>query len=528
MALLFALRGTSTTPRYAAGYKTKTNWLAGSTVGSPPAVVGGFSDPSVFGGSAIDVTHIGDTHTLVFSAIKNWVRDTRTFRIILRLVPNFATGLPPFIMRPLRISNFSNPMLGRGGIDLEFQENGKLFMVGVSAYDGGPAIFGATYDPVFTFEQNKGRDIEISSDGARLYISQEGVEMVNVALTNTGTYNLLNDVLAGNIWLGCYPNNFYINELLIFDDYQNHVHAARTDFYACADYEGANPTPPAANVIKQSVTVLGVEGTYRGAGFWETAGAEVLRSGVSRLQDGATITGSYKGAGFWDTVPSAKVESAYNYLADGVTLTGALVAGTDPETTDVRAGVSWINGLGVTVTGSLNVPQEYTGPSSLVNFAQIKENLRFIFNEANTTTADFDLSSGIGTKRVKKIVSKHPGRLPMQPAEYPYVAVYVDSKDIDLTTIAGSQKNGKRSHKLAFKVVGGVWNAKIPDKKLDAADDACEKLMENIEEVLRRNPTLAGVCLWQVPSGVTYHNKAMDEEANLRIGILSLEIMVMT
>lgn len=163
----------------------------------------------------------------------------------------------------------------------------------------------------------------------------------------------------------------------------------------------------------------------------------------------------------------------------------------------------------------------------MVDFAGLKSAMKSIFNAANTTTgAAYDLSTGL-VPRVKKVLSIHPQRLPIQVSFYPYVSLFVDSKDIEAASIAINQKNAKRSHVIHVKVVGAVRNSKVTDKTADMADDECEKLMENIEEILRRNPTLNGQCLWQMPDTCTYHNKAIDEESALRVGILNLNVKLL-
>lgn len=163
----------------------------------------------------------------------------------------------------------------------------------------------------------------------------------------------------------------------------------------------------------------------------------------------------------------------------------------------------------------------------MVDYALIKTNLRSLFNDANTTTASYDLSTGMD-KRVVKILSVHPLRIPVQVSYYPYVSVFIESKSIKQATIARTQSNAKRDCVVTLKIAGGYWNAKISDKTQDAADNGCELLMENIEEVLRSDPTLNNACLWQIPNMVTFHNQSMDEESSLRIGILSVDLKLLS
>lgn len=468
MALRFALRGTSLVPRYALGGKKRAHFVAPALAGSPP-VVANLAHGSVFGGQALDFRHLGDTRNEVYRLGESWIHGSNVFSIITRIVPDW-TGVPPNQWRMLRIgATYTGASDAAGGIYMEITDTGKLFCYGRYNIEAGGNIFNFTTPNPLNFTTGVATDIMVTSDGVNFYVSQDGVQIHSGALADaTKTFD---NIVASLMQLGPYPCDMYFNEILIWDTCEAHVYAARTGFFAANDFDGTLNVDPG----------------------------------------------------------QAFVQLNRGYTIDGLSKTGALIVGTPPDVADVRFGTNFIDNTGSTLTGSLIVPTVYTGTASLVNFAQIKENLRYFFNDANTTTANFDLSSGLDSgKRVKKIMSKHPGKLPMQASEYPYVSMFVDSKDIELKDMAGDQKRAKRHHMIRLKIVGGVWNNKMSNKKIDSADDECERLMENIEEIIRRQPTLDGACLWHTPSGVTYHNKGMEEEAHLRIGILSLDIMVMT
>jgi len=411
----------------------------------------------------------------------------------MRIVPTWS-GAPASDKIVALIGGTANSFAG--GLRVNVYDNAGV-NVAVRKSDDNETLFAGGTSAAQSWTAFTATEIMVTCDGARLYVSKDGVEILDVAVSDTtGVTSHLSGVLAGRILLGPYSSSYLIDEVNIWDTCEAHVYAARSAYVTCDDYDGTSHAAPAAGELKHGVVHQSVVGTYRGANFWESLPAARIQTGFSQLQDGATISGS-------------------------------LLVGTPPSAVDVRFGTTFIDNLGATLTGSLVVPTEFVGVASCVNFAQIKENLRYIFTQGNTITAQFDLSNNL-SPRVRKIASKNPGRLPMQASEYPYVSMYVDSKDIELKDMAANQKQAKRHHMIRLKIVGGVWNAKVPDKTKDAADDTCEILMENIEETLRRDPTLAGACLWHTPSGVTYHNKAMDEEAHLRVGILSLDIMVMT
>jgi hypothetical protein len=158
----------------------------------------------------------------------------------------------------------------------------------------------------------------------------------------------------------------------------------------------------------------------------------------------------------------------------------------------------------------------------------LKDQIQGIFETANTTTAARDLSSGL-LKRVQKVLKVNPARIPIQASIYPCVTVFIGKKDIEQKSIGKSQANVKREGRIEVTVVGAVMNTTITSIDEDQADEDCESLMENIEEILRANETLAGTVTWSFPKGVTYHNLAIgmkDEEVHLRAGLLTLEAKV--
>lgn len=158
-----------------------------------------------------------------------------------------------------------------------------------------------------------------------------------------------------------------------------------------------------------------------------------------------------------------------------------------------------------------------------INLNQFKEDLQTIFQAANTTTATRDLSSGLAT-RVQRVVKLNPSLIPIQADWYPYVSAYIDSKDVEPADFAGTQLAAKREARVKIKIVGAVWNTLTTtnEEDVDEADEDCESLMENIEEILRGNPTINGNAIWQFPERVQYYNAALGEGQGLRAGVLDL------
>lgn len=158
-----------------------------------------------------------------------------------------------------------------------------------------------------------------------------------------------------------------------------------------------------------------------------------------------------------------------------------------------------------------------------IDLGNIKTQIQSILNAANTTSAAYDLSTGL-TKRVASVLKIHPGRIPIQANYYPYVTSYIERKEIELRDFALDQQKAKRKAPVTVKVVGGVHYFKVTDVKADLADNECEALMENVEQVIRNNATLNGICEWTVPKNTTYHNVALDEGVGVRIGVFDLEV----
>jgi hypothetical protein len=155
----------------------------------------------------------------------------------------------------------------------------------------------------------------------------------------------------------------------------------------------------------------------------------------------------------------------------------------------------------------------------------LKEQVQTIFDTANDTAAAYDLSTGL-TTRVQKVLKLNPALIPVQANWYPYVSVWVDAKDVEPADFAGNQLMAKRQATVHLKVAGAVWENAVADEAVDEADNECEQLMENIEEILRRNPQLSATVTWQFPGRIQYYNASLGEGACLRAGVMDLEATV--
>lgn len=159
---------------------------------------------------------------------------------------------------------------------------------------------------------------------------------------------------------------------------------------------------------------------------------------------------------------------------------------------------------------------------AVIDLNSLKDNIKSALDTANTTTASQDLSNGL-SKRVQKVLRLNVERIPVQSTLFPYVTCYITSRSIELPTFRIDQVSTYRKTVVDVKVVGAVYNSLVNDQTADAADEDCELLMENIEEVMRGDTDLSGLIDWHKPSTITYHNQALDDGAIARVGIMALE-----
>lgn len=170
----------------------------------------------------------------------------------------------------------------------------------------------------------------------------------------------------------------------------------------------------------------------------------------------------------------------------------------------------------------------------------LKEQIQAILQTANDAGATRDLSSGLAN-RVQRVLKINPNRIPVQADWYPYVTIFIDQKSVEMQDFGGSQMNAKRKGEISVKIAGVVVNSLLADAEVDEADDDCESLMENIEEILRANPQLGGsavgsavvgssqvgpIVSWSYPTKVTYHNATLAEGVHIRAGMLDLTVAV--
>lgn len=164
--------------------------------------------------------------------------------------------------------------------------------------------------------------------------------------------------------------------------------------------------------------------------------------------------------------------------------------------------------------------------AAVIDLNGIKNDLKTLFDTANTTTASpVDLSNGL-TQRVKKVLTVHPDYIRPQASFFPFVTCYMVSKEITRDDIAVTQLQAKREANITFEIVGGVFNQNQTDVTKDPADTDINYLMENVELVLRSNYNINTKIKWQRPESVSYYNLPLDATNHIRAGILRITAKV--
>jgi len=156
-----------------------------------------------------------------------------------------------------------------------------------------------------------------------------------------------------------------------------------------------------------------------------------------------------------------------------------------------------------------------------IDINNIKTQFKSIMDAANTTTAAYDLSTGMNT-RVQSIFKVNPLKIPVSSSYYPYVTIYADTKDIQQTNINTNFKIAKFGANLNLLVVASVWEPQQFDMTEDEGDEQIEVLMENIEEILRRNHKLNASVGWCKFDRVEYHTLPIEEQTHIRYGVGTL------
>lgn len=503
MSLVFSYRGNTTSAYYAPGGEVRSTLKQGGTVTDVVAC----SFTGCISGFALDMNSTSFLSAVYFHGAQN-SPNTNTFSLMFRIAKGSA-GTATSNSSIFQFGGISASYLS--GFSIQHQSGTDNLRVSMRNEFGQS---GGNVDTTYNFADTGFRDLGVVFHGSGTLTT-----FINGSTLGTGTftrtYNFgLGDYFLTPIGLGAYLNNFisefYLEELLIWDHALTGASissvftgSSRSSFYSTTVSQPVNSTDPGiANVV----------------------------SGTNYTFKGDSLTGSYAVASYTDP-GIANVLSGTSYIFNDSTLTGTYHDATysDPGVANVRSGTSYIYS-DTTQTGTLSVPTALTGAASTAPINQIKEQIRYVLAENNTSTGapTLDLSSNMA-RRVQSVLKLHPERIPLLDNAIPAVTIHTESKSpINPQTVNVSGLNAKRRAEVNFQIIGMVYAPNyIADPTEDPADDEIEYLMENIERVLRAYDSLGDTVNWNFPSGVTYHSVSWDEETHFRAGILDLKCTIL-
>lgn len=158
---------------------------------------------------------------------------------------------------------------------------------------------------------------------------------------------------------------------------------------------------------------------------------------------------------------------------------------------------------------------------SVIDLNNLKEEIQTFLEDQNVSSGATirDLSSDM-QNRVTAVFKKHPRHLINQASLMPCVTVFIDGKTINNTTVSPNQRTqAKRKAEISIQIAGMIWDNNFASNDDDEAEDDLESLMENIEEILRNDPTVDGAVDWLVCEGVEYFT-LYKESAHMLTGVL--------
>ncbi len=533
MAITFAVRGDSFTARYAPGQATAIARRGGSAAGTVP-VIAATTTTGLIGGSMIDLDRnvaASNSRYVSWPALGN-ISTARTRSVLVRCAFGEA-GISQGIFRIGGPNNENMQFafwLNAGVIRV------RLFSEYATQYLNATGVFNPTlgqyYDIVLTWDGTNG------ANSAILYIDGAAV----ITATPTGSWPTpIDTTIIDSILVGAHLTvplaRLRLNELVVWDTVIDPTNVAltsgngslngstRTAFVDVSVLDGSQfSNPGAANVMSgTSYVFAGVtySGSVHNATYTDPGIANVL-SGTSYIFNDATLTGTFSAPTYTDP-GVGNVLSGTSYIFNDVTQTGTYhnYTNTTPAVGDVKVGTTWIYNDN-TQTGTWNYPEASLGQAGTVDLNAILEQIRYLLEQANTTTAANDLSSNM-TRRVNKILKVNPVQIPLQASFYPFVTCHVVSKNIETQDISRNSTSAKRKAVVEVDVVGAVWNPNFQQDSEDPAAEDINYLMENVELVIRSSVNLGSKVTWQLADSTSYDGARIDEQTHLRAGVLSLK-----
>jgi len=118
-----------------------------------------------------------------------------------------------------------------------------------------------------------------------------------------------------------------------------------------------------------------------------------------------------------------------------------------------------------------------------------------VLDDANTTTAALDLSTGLD-ERIKKVAMADPSAVNLRNYEFPAVFVTLDNKSEAFEGIGGTGAARElKSADVNFQIVG-LYKKYGATTTNDALLADVYKLADNIESVIREQYTASGTASW--------------------------------
>jgi len=509
MAIKFAWRSDTTTAdaRYAKGIKDA--YKAYSSVATTVSLS---ADTAAIGGQAWHLSAVTDS--LGFDAGLNFT-EGKAFTMLCRVNPRYS-GTPAFARNiwGYNSSTLFNRFYAYHDTtgDIKIRHVTRTNNITNATAGAWNPTTTAYYDIVVSWDGTTTSNLEVFVDGVTLGALSPNYGMTAGVYAAIGSYALG----SGSNWAN---SGYNFNEFVVWDEVIDVTNVTLVDASTTATSTG--------QTLNGASRTGWVDVESRDWQSNTDPGVANVLSGTGYTIQGLSYTGSYDIPTYTDP-GVANVVSGTSYIFNDATLTGtyAVAAYTDPGIANVRLNTEYIFNDS-TLTGTLNVPAAASGTAGTVDINQLKEQIRYVLAEANTTTGSpIDLSNNM-TRRVQHIAKVNPEKIHDFTANIvPAVTVYTERKDIEQKTIAVNQVSGKREAKMNFNIVGMVWVPYTTDFREDPADEDIEVLMENVERVLRSFADLSGNAKWQFPTGVQYHSVAWDEENHYRVGMMDLEATV--
>lgn len=346
MAIVFAVRGTSTDARYSNGSKKGWNFPSAHTI---------TTDAAALSGSYINLNTAGPNQSISYSGAYN-TPNGRAISVLMRIRAAY-TGAPSGLRS---LFGFGVNHGANGPALLFFHDNttGAIKCIGrkednnstfanVSFGNWTAGVTGTYYDLVFTW------DGTTTANSGKFYIDGTLLGQLTPSNAMTATQdNLFWTGFSLGTTSGLALSSFGLDEFVVWDSVIDPTAvdlvggsgslngASRTALVDVAALEGNVYTDPTEANVKTGTgyTFAGASktGTYDGSDRWTDPDIDNVRFGTEYKANSLTNNRT----GTMTLPPEENVELDYDYGADGVEYTGTLVSTiTEPTAAEIAAAV---------------------------------------------------------------------------------------------------------------------------------------------------------------------------------------------